>query len=341
MKRVVVVAVGCLVLGSGCSGADSPGATSSSSTPSASQSPTASPTESPTTSPTESPAPPAGVEVTELAEGPVGLAAVDRTLWAALPRAGTVLGAGDRQTQVGSLPLRLVATPDGLWVSVIGDGSLVRVDPDSGEVDLRVRLKPRTAEPEGLAYADGTLWVVDQAGDRVLALDPASGTVRDEYPTGHEPRLVTAGRSGVFIGDYSGGSVSRVADGRATTRNAGSCLSPQGLAEAAGVVWVACTVDGQVVGLDAKTLKPLVELPDLEYADAVVADGDTVYVVGQQGPTVWTIDAASREVTGELVLGDAPATTENVDAVLVRGSLVVSHPETRRLYDVPLRLLAR
>ena len=336
MKRVVVVAVGCLVLASGCSGADSPGATTSSAPPSATQSPAASPTESPT----ESLAPPAGVDVTELAEGPVGLAAVGTGLWAALPRAGTVLGTGDRQTQVGSLPLRLVATPDGLWVSVIGDGSLVRIDPDSGDVDLRVRLKPRTAEPEGLAYSDGTLWVVDQAGDRVLALDPDSGAVRDEYPTGHEPRLVTSGRSAVFVGDYSGGSVTRVAAGRATTRNAGSCLSPQGLAEAAGVVWVACTVDGQVVGLDAKTLKPVVELPDLEYADAVAADGDTVYVVGQQGPTVWTIDAVSRRVTGELVLGDAPATTENVDVVLIRGGLVVSHPETRRLYDVPLRLLA-
>jgi outer membrane protein assembly factor BamB len=133
--------------------------------------------------------------------------------------------------------------------------------------------------------------------------------------------------------------VTRVVDGRGTTRNAGSCLSPQGLAEAAGVVWVACTVDGQVVGLDAETLRPVVELPDRPYADAVVADGDTVYVVGQEGPTVWTIDAKAQEVTGELVLGDAPPTRENVAAALVGDTLVVTHPEVSRAYEVPVSLL--
>lgn len=323
--------LGCLVLTAGCAGFPSAPARPA---PADTKSPAASSTGSP-----GGPGTPASVEVTELPEGPVGLAAVGAGVWAALPRAGTVLGPRDHQTRVGSLPLRLVNTPDGIWVSVIGDGTVVRLETRSGDVDLRVRLKPFTAEPEGLAYAEGTLWVVDQAGDRVLALDPGTGASRDEFTTGHEPRLVTVGRSGVFVGDYRGGTVTRVANGRATTRNAGSCLSPQGLAEAAGVLWVACTVDGQVVGLDAETLKPVVELPDLGHADAVVSDGSTVYVVGHQGPTVSTIDAASRRVTGELVLGDAPATSENVDAVLAKGSLVVSHPETRRLYGVPLRLL--
>lgn len=282
---------------------------------------------------------PEGVEVVDLESGAVGLAAVGSTYWAALPDAGQVrTGHGDT-VDVGSFPLRLVETPDGVWVSVIGDGTLVRIDQGDGDVSREVTLRPPNSEPEGLAYDGRSLWVVDQAGDRVLELDPASGALRHEYPTGHEPRLVTAGPSGVFVGDYSSGSVTRVADGTARTRNAGSCLSPQGLAESAGILWVACTVDGQVVGLDAETLEPVVELTDLPDADAVVTDGRTVYVVGQEGPTVWTIDARTREVVRELVLDASPTTQENVGAALVGGLLVVSHPESGRLYEVPVSLL--
>lgn len=296
----------------------------------------------PSTDPEPEPAvaPPAGVRVTELEDGAVGIAAVGTSYWLALADAGTVLGSRKDPVPVGAFPLRLVATPDGVWVSVIGDGTLVRLDPASGKVDLRTTLKPARSEPEGLAYADGLLWVVDQAGDRVLALDPATGKVRAEYPTGHEPRLVTVGPSGVFVADYTGGTVTRIADGRATTHNAGSCLTPQGLAEAAGVVWVACTVDGQVVGLDARTLRPVARIRHLDAADAVVADGDTVYVVGQRGPTVWTIDARTRSLTHTLLLGDAGPTRENVAAAVVGRRLVVTHPDVRRVYGIPLRLLA-
>ena len=292
--------------------------------------------------PTAEPAPfeaPDGVTVTTLDEGPVGLASVGAAYWATLPDAGEVRRADDERFQVGSLPLRLVETPAGVWLSLIGDASLALVDPGSGEVLRTVRIRPATSEPEGLAYDGSSLWVVDQAGDRVLEVDPTTGAVRGEQPTGHEPRLVTAGPTGVFVGDYSGGTVTRVVDGEAVTRNAGSCLSPQGLVEAAGVVWVACTIDGQVVGLDARTLKPVVELPGLDSADMVVADGDTVYVVGQEGPTIWTVDAKDRTVVHELALGDEPAVTENVGAALVGGSLFVSHPDARTIYEVPLRLL--
>lgn len=283
---------------------------------------------------------PAGVDVTDLEDGAVGLAAVGTAVWAALPEPGQVLATHGQRIDVGSLPLRLVETPQGVWVSVIGDGTLVRIDPGTGEVDLRTTVRPHGSEPEGLAYDGSTVWVVDQAGNRVLPLDPASGRLGTAIPVGGEPRLVTVGRSGVYVTNYTEGSVTRVVDGTGTTRNAGSCLTPQGLAEAAGVLWVACTVDDQVVGLDAVTLKPVTRLPDLPAADAVVADGDTVYVVGQEGPTVWTIDARTRKVTGTLVLDSADRTTENVAAALVGRRLAVSHPDARRLYDVPLRLLA-
>jgi len=284
--------------------------------------------------------PPDGVEVVDLEDGPVGLTTVDGHVWAVLPSADGVIGPEGEVVRVGRTPLRAVTTPEGIWVSVFGDSALARIDPATGSVDLRVRVMPAGSEPEGLAYDGEQVWVVDQAHDRMLPLDPATGQLGRPVAVGGEPRLVAAGESGVYVGNFNEGSVTRYDGTDARTRNAGSCLSPQGLAEAAGVVWVACTVDGQVVGLDAETLKPVVELPGLDYADMVVPDGDLVYVVGQEGPTVWTIDASSREVVNELVLDSAPTTTANAAATLAGRTLVVSHPETRRLYEVPLGLLA-
>ena len=159
------------------------------------------------------------------------------------------------------------------------------------------------------------------------------------WAVGHHPRLVSSGPSALWVGNYDGGSVTRVRAGRATTVELDTCLTPQGLAEAAGVIWVACTLEGRVVGLDTESLEVVASFDGLEAADAILADRDTVYAVGQVGPTVWAIDARRRAVVTKLVLDEVGATRENVGAALVGRRVVVSHPDAFRLYDVPLALL--
>ena len=96
----------------------------------------------------------------------------------------------DTRIAVGEAPLRIVETPSGVWVSVIGDGTVVRIDPASGEIDKTVRLKPAGSEPEGLAWDGGSLWVVDQANSRVVQLDPDGTEVRS-VDVGEAPRLAS------------------------------------------------------------------------------------------------------------------------------------------------------
>jgi hypothetical protein len=283
---------------------------------------------------------PAGVQVTGLDAGPVGIAGVDGKAWTALAGPGQVRTGDDRRIPVGTAPLRLVTTPDGVWVSVISDGKLVRIDPAAGKVDLTVRLRPSGSEAVGLAYDGTSVWVVDQAHDRILPIDPATGDVGRPVAVGYHPRLVSSGPSGLWVGNYDDGSVSRIsADGKVTTKAIGKCLTPQGLVEAAGVVWVACTVEGRVVGIDAETLDLVARFDGLKSADAMVASGTTVYAVGQQRPEVWTLDAGSRSVVAKLVLDDVGSTRENVDAALIGRHLVVTHPDVFNIYDVPLSLL--
>ncbi|MBZ5736843.1 Vgb family protein [Nocardioides mangrovi] len=275
------------------------------------------------------------VEVTEVDGGPVGVTAVegDRA-WTALAEQGAVRTDDGTTIPVGEAPLRLVSTPSGVWVSVIGDGTIVRIDPATGEVDRTVKIRPAGSEPEGIAWDGKRLWVVDQAHGRVLALDDDGG-VQATYRTDDGPRLVAVGDSGVWVTNYGGSSLTRVADDHARTVWLKGCTGPQGVAEIGGRVWVACTLSGKVVAFDAATLEPAGEVTDLPDADAVVARDHTVYVVGQSGPTVYEIDATTGELTDTVPLDTARATTENVDAALVGPDLVVTHPDTQRIYRAP------
>ncbi|MBD8869714.1 Vgb family protein [Nocardioides donggukensis] len=288
--------------------------------------------------------PPEGVEVERVGSGPVGVGDVDGEAWSVLPQTASVRPGSGPEIEVGGTPLRLVATPAGTWVSDIARGRLVRIDPDSGRVDRRVRVPPapgaEVAEPEGLAFDGRRVWVVDQAGDRVLPLDPRSGRLGTPVPVGDGPRLVSAGASGIWVGNFLAGSVSRVTDGRARTEVVDGCRSPQGLVGAGGLVWVACTREGRVVALDPQDLSVTSTVEGPVAADAVVAEGDRVHVVGQEGPTVHTIDTGTGEVLGELTLDRAPVTRENVDAAIVGDRLVVTHPEIQKIYRVPLALLS-
>lgn len=282
---------------------------------------------------------PAGVRARP-AEGEVGLAVVGGQVWAAVPGEDAVRLPGGALLEVGDLPLRLTATPDGVWVSLIGDGAVVRLHagPD-GEprVGPPVRLHPAGSEPEGLAFDGTDLWVVDQAHDRVLALDPASGRVRRSVAVGAGPRLVSSGPHGVAVTAFVGNRLTLIDGAGVRTAPVPGCLTPQGVAEAGGVLWIACTTLGRVIGLDARTLERVARFDGVDGADAVVADGDTAYVVGQRGPTVWPVRAG--RIGEPLVLDDGAAVRENVDAVVAGRDLVVSHPGTGLRYTVPLVLL--
>ena len=77
-------------------------------------------------------------------------------------------------------------------------------------------------------------------------------------------------------------------------------------------------------------------MPDLPDADAVVGHEATVYVVGQAGPTIYVLDAQSGDLRDTVKLDDAPPTSENVGAAVVGDDLVVTHPDVRKVYTLPL-----
>jgi DNA-binding beta-propeller fold protein YncE len=103
---------------------------------------------------------------------------------------GELFGFGDRDGVGDAVLLQHpigVAAGDGvLWVADSFNHKVKRVDPTTGECRsafgglerVPVTGEPGFWEPEGLAYADGTLYVADTNNHRIVAVDVASGERR-------------------------------------------------------------------------------------------------------------------------------------------------------------------
>lgn len=270
-----------------------------------------------------------------MAGRPIGVVSLAGLPWVALSGAGSVATPAST-VKVGPIPLRLAAAENGVWVSVFGDGSLARIATDSRVVQ-RIDLGDG-AEPEGVAVDGPRLWVVDQGDGALLALDARTGRRTHRIEVGDGPRLLALGAKDVWVTTYGTGAVTAVRRAGVTVRitRAQVCRGVQGIVQAGTTVWVACTEDDVILGLDATTLAEVARFP-LRGADAVVAVGDRVVAVGQVGPTALVIDAARRRVAQTLVLGDARSVSDgNVDAALAGDRLLVTHPDTEILYEVAL-----
>lgn len=280
---------------------------------------------------------PRGATVEEEAGQPIGVTDVGGKAWFGLNGTGEVrLGTG-ATVVVGSHPLRLAPAPDGgAWVSVFGDGMLVRLDPH-GSVAARVPFGHR-GSPEGIATDGAELWVVDEDTSEVAHLDSGSGTEVGRFAVGSQPRLLALDATRVWVTSWADGGVTAVdrRTGAIGPQRLRVCLGPQGIALAGGVVWVACTADNVVVALDPTDLSELARLP-LPYADALTAADSRIFAVGQKGPTVLVIDAVTRKDLARIPLGTHPPVSDgNVGVAVSDHTLVVTHPEAARIWRLPL-----
>ena len=142
---------------------------------------------------------------------PSGLALVDGSLYIAdseissiraiddlraFPKARTVCGSGELfgfgdRDGVGDdvllqHPLGIAAGDGALWIADSFNHKVKRVEPNTGECvtvfggleQLPITTEPGFWEPEGLAYADGKLYVADTNNHRIVEIDVESGARR-------------------------------------------------------------------------------------------------------------------------------------------------------------------
>ncbi len=135
---------------------------------------------------------------------------------------------------VGTPPLRVAAGADAIWVTSERDGTLSRLDPESGEVVGRpVQLG---AGVSGVAVGGRWLWVTKPRRGQLLRLDLDSGRVLEAIDVGGVPGPIALGGGRVWVADEKGRGVAAVnaEGGRVYRRGLAPHAAPLRLATGAG-----------------------------------------------------------------------------------------------------------
>jgi DNA-binding beta-propeller fold protein YncE/predicted Ser/Thr protein kinase len=199
---------------------------------------------------------------------------------------------------VGKPPLRLGAGPGAVWVSSERDGTLTRLDPDSGQpLGQPVQLGRGVS---GVAVGGRWLWVTDPRRGELLRLDLRSGKLLQTIDVGGSPGPIALGGGRVWVADEEGRGITAVnAEGGGVYRRG---LAPQAaplrLGVGAGGLWVSSAASGNVRRIDLSTLRVDPPIPVGRGPAGVTVAGGLVWVANSRGDTVTKVDPSILAVAG-------------------------------------------
>jgi DNA-binding SARP family transcriptional activator/streptogramin lyase len=270
-----------------------------------------------------------GVALTDLRSGmlavvPLGSARAERTFEVGrVPRAITVgfdaAWVGDFENQtltrvgqdgavetigLGVSPTDLAAGAGAVWVVAGEEGWLLRMEPSSGRVLDRIRLRPGLAD---VAVAAGNVWVTNRELGTLTRIG-ASNTVATTTLAGFEgPEGVVATAGSVWVAESTGRRVARIDARRAVTVDRIPLdLPPTDLAVTGGAVWATNHEAGAVTRIHIRSRTTRVTSVG-RFPTTVAARGNSVYVLNEFEHSVSRLDARRGEVVQTLALSD-PAT---------------------------------
>ena len=101
----------------------------------------------------------------------------------------------------------VTTSTDSVWVVTDKDGSLARIDPDTGTVRQTVRVPAGSYNPR---FYEGRVWVTRADGAEITAVDAATGAVLGTTPTGPGPRFLTSGAGSIWTLNQGDGTLTRI-----------------------------------------------------------------------------------------------------------------------------------
>jgi len=246
----------------------------------------------------------------EVGRGPLRLAVGEDRVWATSALDGTLVRI-DPQTREVTGEIQLgkgisgVAVGKGfVWVTRPATGELLRVDPDLQRADpdrqvvMRIELGGR---PGAITFAGGRVWVADEAGAGISAVNPPAGRVykRNLFPRA-EPLRLGAGAGGLWVSSATTGSIRRIDLSEAVGETAIAVgRGPSGITVGGGIVWVANSRGDAVTRVDPATRALLGEpVPVGDRPGGIDAGTDAVWVANAADGTVSRIDIADAETVG-------------------------------------------
>jgi streptogramin lyase len=124
-----------------------------------------------------------------------------------------VHGSFTRTIDVGKGPTGVVISNGFGWVANHVDDTLSKIDLGSDTVVDTINGVPSA---NGQAFDDditagfGAIWVTASGQDRLMRVDPNSGAVSGNHPTGKKPVSVAAGRDRLWVANRADGTVTPV-----------------------------------------------------------------------------------------------------------------------------------
>lgn len=169
--------------------------------------------------------------------------------------------------------LEVVPGDDAVWVSTSGEDtnelarSIYRLDPATNEATLVVAdIGANETSPVSLVESGGSLWVVENKGNRMLRFDASTGAPLGEIPLGNFPIEPAAAFGAVWSQDFGDGTLTRIdpASGEVVAtidipsfRGQG----PRAFAIGAELLWVITPGQDVLVGIDPATNTVAREVP--------------------------------------------------------------------------------
>jgi DNA-binding beta-propeller fold protein YncE len=200
---------------------------------------------------------------------------------------------------IGRPPLRIAAGSQAIWVTSERDGTITRLDPDSGR-PLGRPLHPGFGVA-GVAIGGKWVWVTNSLRGRLLRLDPETGRVLKTIDVGGRPGPIALGGGRVWIADEDGRGVTAVNSegGRVLRRGLPPQTTNLHLAFGAHGLWVSIAATGSIRRLDPADFtsgEPI--RVGRGPAGLTVADG-LVWVANSRSGTVSKVDPATRQLLGD------------------------------------------
>jgi virginiamycin B lyase len=207
--------------------------------------------------------------------------------------------------QVGLQPDGSAAAKGAVWVALIADAKLAKVDPATNKVVARIKVG---YSPLAVAYGAGALWVANGGSGTVSRVNPTTRKVVKTIKVGARPFGIAVGGGSVWVANLSGGTVSRIDPKRNTvvkTIKAGT--EPNGIVYAFGAVWVGDRLGNKLLKIDPASNKVVGSLA-LKAPDWVTPDESSLWVSEETGSVV-QVDPASLALTTRIAVGANPLHT--------------------------------
>jgi DNA-binding beta-propeller fold protein YncE len=199
---------------------------------------------------------------------------------------------------IGKGPLRLAAGERSVWVTSARDGTLSRIDTASGRVTGRPLRLGRGIS--GVAVGARSVWVASPRTGEVLRIDGDSGRIEDEIPVPGRPGAVAFGGDRVWVADEDGAGITAInaRGGRVFKRGIAPHVAPLRLAVGAGGLWVSSAATGSVrrVDLGSAVAGPPVVVG--RGPSGITVGGGTVWVANSRSDSVTRVDPTTRSLLG-------------------------------------------